>query len=349
MILRLLSVLLLSSYCSIAWSKSVEVTGYGSIENNNIADARNIAIEDAKRVAIEQLFGTYISARTETNNFKIASEKIYSTAKGKLDSYVIIDESKYDDNTFKVNIAATIDQKAVRSHVDTQLTRYNWLKKPRIIFSASKVTGRNGSNIQNAFDTALKKELVQSGFTLLSSDVETPIYASFILTSNLESSITDDEYQGLKIKNSQLLANVELVRNQTAIVVSTSVESAQKAGAYNINAMKTLATKLAQRIARRISIDTNDAWSGSHQQPVIVGITGNKTQSDNIMAYMSNWLVGIEDSSVELQDQQQTKMVIEYQGWPEQLFEQLTIMSKQNTVPFSIEKIHGDSIILAAK
>ncbi|WP_153811020.1 hypothetical protein [Paraglaciecola arctica] len=113
--------------------------------------------------------------------------------------------------------------------------------------------------------------------------------------------------------------------------------------------MKKLASDLAQRIAKRISIDTNDAWSGSHQQPVIVGISGNKLQSDNIMAYMSNWLVGIEDSSVELQDQQQTKLVIEYQGWPEQLFEQLTIMSKQNTVPFSIEKIHGDSIVLSAK
>lgn len=349
MILRLLSVLLLSSYFSFSWAKSVEVTGYGFIENNNIADARNVAIEDAKRVAIEQLFGTYISARTETNNFKIASEKIYSTAKGKLDSYIIIEESKYDDNTFKVNIAATIDQKAVRSHVDNQLNRYNWLKKPRIIFSSSQVSGREGSNLQNAFDTVLKKELLRSGFTLLSSDIETPIYASFILTSNLESSFTDDEYQGIKIKNSQLLANVELVRNQTAIVVSTSVESAQKAGAYNINDMKTLATKLAQRIARRISIDTNDAWAGNHQQPVIVGISGNKTQSDNILAYMSNWLVGIEDSSVELQDQKQTKLVIEYQGWPEQLFEQLTIMSKQNTVPFSIEKIHGDSITLSAK
>jgi hypothetical protein len=349
MILRLLSVLLLSVYFSLAWAKSVEVTGYGFIETNNIADARKVAIEDAKRVAIEQLFGTYISARTETNNFKLASEKIYSTAKGKLDSYVIIDESKYDDNTYKVNIAATIDEKAVRSHVDNQLNRYNWLKKPRIKFSASQVSGPGRSNLQNAFDTALKKALVQSGFTLLSHNVATPIYASFILTSNLESSIISDEYQGIKITNNQLLANVELVRNQTAIVVSTSVESAQKAGAYSINAMKDLATKLANRIAKRISIDTNVAWSGNHQQPVIVGIKGNIEQSDNILAFMTNWLVGIEDSSVELQDRTQTKIVIEYQGWPEQLFEQLTIMSKQNTVPFSIDRIQGDSIILTAK
>ena len=56
MILRLLSVLLLSIYFSFSWAKSVEVTGYGFIENNNIADARKVAIEDAKRVAIEQLF-----------------------------------------------------------------------------------------------------------------------------------------------------------------------------------------------------------------------------------------------------------------------------------------------------
>jgi hypothetical protein len=127
------------------------------------------------------------------------------------------------------------------------------------------------------------------------------------------------------------------------------VESAQKAGAYSINAMKDLATKLANRIAKRISIDTNVAWSGNHQQPVIVGIKGNIEQSDNILAFMTNWLVGIEDSSVELQDRTQTKIVIEYQGWPEQLFEQLTIMSKQNTVPFSIDRIQGDSIILTAK
>jgi hypothetical protein len=59
--------------CSVdALATSIEAKGLGAIVEGNVADARKNALEDAKRVAIEQMLGSYISARTETNNFMLA-------------------------------------------------------------------------------------------------------------------------------------------------------------------------------------------------------------------------------------------------------------------------------------
>lgn len=350
MLVRLLSVvLMLSATFSVSWAKSVEVTGYGVIEQNNLADARKNAIEDAKRVAIEQLFGSYISARTETNNFMLAAEKIYSTTKGRLDSYTITDEQKLDDSTFVVTLLASIDELSVRSEVDQQLSKYNWLKKPRIKFSSATVDGPYQSNLQRAFDTALQNALIDKGFTILTDKFHSSINPSFILSSNLQSSVSTEQFQGMDIKSNQLLASVDLASFQTGIVISNATQSAQKAGADSLNALQKLTNQLAVRIAQRINLDTKVAWLADNQQPVLIEISANQSSSDEILAFIQEWVVGIVGVSKELQNTSTTKVLAQYQGWPEQLFDQLTVMSKQPNVPFSIEQIQGGNIVLAAK
>ncbi len=349
MVVRLLisSVLLLLSFASLA-NKTVSVVGYGAIAQNNVADARKQAIEDAKRVAIEQLFGSYISARTETRNFMLASEKIFSSTKGRIDTYDIVEEGKLDDDTFRVKIKATVDDLGLQSAVDSQLAKYNWLRKPRILLQANQ-SATNNPAVDAMLINKLGEQLRRIGFTVLTPGSSLAMGSSFTLQVATELNGSASDYQGMNLTSHQLVASAQLSTTDTGMVISSPSESASKAGSNQLKIAEGLADQVAKRIAQKIQLDTQVAWLSDSTQPVVLNISGNAEQVSQVISALEQWVVGIRDKTVEQADGQNTRLTLQYQGWPEQLYDQLIALAEQNNVPFSVQQLKGAFIGLASK
>jgi hypothetical protein len=338
---------------AVSASKHVTVLGLGAVVENNVSDARQLAIEDAKRVAIEQLFGSYISARTETQSFMLASEKIYSTSKGRIDRFDILEESMFDESTYQVRITAFIDDHSLLSNIDEQLSKYNWLKKPRILLNPSSVNTVGGQTnndvLSGAFNSALSKYLRQAGFTVLNSQSHGKINPTFTLDTGLDVLIQKSDYQGLNIMTNELIANAQLTAPQAGIVVSSASESAKKAGSNSLTTLRKLSDALAQRITQRIVIDTKSAWLIDNSQPVMLSILASPEQANVIVEALQQRVVGLSGFTIESSEQKNTSLLVQYKGWPEQLFDQLQLLSQQPTMPFSIESVQGATISLITK
>jgi hypothetical protein len=338
---------------AVSASKQVTVLGLGAIVDSNVSDARQQAIEDAKRVAVEQMFGSYISARTETRNFMLASEKIYSTTKGRIDRFDIIEESKFDESTYQVKLTAFIDDHSILPSVDEQLNKYNWLKKPRILLNPAAVNlmsgNANSQVLGSAFNSVLGKHLRQAGFTVLNSQSVGKINATFSLDIGLDVLIQKSDYQGLNILSNELIANAQLTAPQVGIVVSSASAAAKKAGSDSLATLRKLSETLAQRITQRIVLDTKSAWVIDNSQAVMLSIKGSPEQSNVIIEALQQSVVGISGISTESREQASTSLLVQYKGWSEQLFDQLQLLSQQPTIPFSIESVQGATISLTTK
>jgi hypothetical protein len=336
--------------CPFLLAKSVQVTGYGSIIDGNISDARKNALEDAKRVAVEQLLGSFVSSRTETRNFMLASEQIYSTTKGQLDTYKIIEEGAFDDNTFKVIIDAQVDVDILVSDASKVLTARNWLKKPRVKLIDGNTSDVLASGVQGSFKSELGKRLRQAGFTVVSDPQKDTVSASYLITSNLSAAITKANYQGLNINSNQLMVSTILATATTGIIVSNSSEAEDAAGTNSLKVLNKLAAKIASRIAQRISLDVQNTWGKARSYPVKISLLGADA---NLLAAIQHSLAadvpGLTQINLETKTSSQINLLAEYSGWPEQLYDQLNQLSIYQKIPFTVESLQGAHIILGTK
>jgi hypothetical protein len=337
--------------CSVdALATSIEAKGLGAIVEGNVADARKNALEDAKRVAIEQMLGSYISARTETNNFMLASEKIYSTVKGQIDGYDILAEGKVDQDTYFVNILARIDSAKASASVKQQLAKYSWYKQPKIIIQQRDSNGEHAANTLAIFTTELSQSLRKIGFDVISDDASSALIPTFIVSTSLTTRISSNEYQGLEIKSNQVSVAVQLLNAQTGQVLSNATESKQAAGANSLAQFEKMVTKLAFRISQRINLDTKQLWLGDNTHSVLLKLMSNNTeQTQLIESALNNVVVGL--SSLDIQSKSAEKIIYltKYQGWAEQLYEQLNSLSKDPSIPFTVSFFNGSEITLSIK
>ncbi|MFT4807436.1 MAG: hypothetical protein ACI9LX_000755 [Paraglaciecola sp.] len=336
--------------CPQLLAKSVQVTGYGSIIDGNISDARKNALEDAKRVAVEQLLGSFVSSRTETRNFMLASEQIYSTTKGQLDTYKIIEEGAFDDNTFKVIIDAQVDVDVLVSDASKVLTARNWLKKPRIKIIDGNTSDALARGIQGSFTSELSKRLRQAGFTIVSDEQKDTVSASYLVTNNLSAVISEANYQGMNISSNQLMVSTNLSTATTGIIVSNSSEAEDAAGANSLKVLNKLAVKIAYRIAQRISLDVQNTWGKARTYPVKISLLG--TDANFLVAIQQSLgvdVIGLSQINLESKTSTQINLLAEYSGWPEQLYDQLNQLSVYQKIPFTVESLQGAHIILGTK
>lgn len=332
------------------FAREIDVKGLGAIVDSNVADARKNAIEDAKRIAVEQLLGSYISARTETNNFMLASEKIYSTAKGQLDSYTILNEGKLDNDTYQVNILASIDDQKTISDVNQQLKKYKWYKQPSIALALASSNGEYADTTHAIFAAELAKNLQKIGFNLIDSAINSSIAPSFVVRSNLSTRVSSNEFQGMEINSNQVSISAQLINAQTGIVLSSSAESADAAGANTLTAFKKMAKELAYRVAQRINLDTKIVWLSDASQTVLLNLESNDAnQLALIESALNNAVVGLSALQVQSKDAAKISFFAQYQGWPEQLYEQLNQLSQNNSIPFKVSLFKGSEISISAK
>lgn len=331
-------------------AKTVTVNGYGAIVNGNISDARTNALEDAKRVAVEQLLGSFVSSRTETRNFMLASEQIYSTTRGKLDSYRILKEGKVDDSTFKLSIEANVNETELIADAANILGSRNWLKKPRIKILSRTATGLHAKAVQRDFIAQLTNSLKREGFTLVSPEQQNSVSASFIVNSDIAVQTNESDYQGMKIQSNQLMVSSTLTTADTSIVLSTSSEAEDAAGVNTLKVLKKLSAKMSKRIAQRISLDTKNTWLTSQAFPVVLSIDSQASETlAEIQTFLQDDLAGLSQITVENKTSNSLTLLGAYQGWPEQLFDQLSQLSKHQEIPFVVLGLQGSNITLGAK
>jgi hypothetical protein len=336
--------------CPQLLAKSVQVTGYGSIIDGNISDARKNALEDAKRVAVEQLLGSFVSSRTEIRNFTLASEQIYSTTKGQLDTYQIIEEGALDNNTFKVIIDAQVDVDVLVNDVSKILTARNWLKKPRIKIIDVSTPDTLARGIKGSFTNELGKHLRQAGFTVVSDQQKDTVSASYLITSNLSAAITEANYQGININSNQLMVSTSLSTATTGIIVSNSSEAEDAAGANSLKVLNKLAAKIAYRIAQRISLDVKSTWGKARSYPIRISILGaDANLLTAIQQSLSADVIGLTQINFESKTSNKIDLLAEYSGWPEQLYDQLNQLTVYQNIPFTVESLQGAHIILGTK
>lgn len=350
--LKWLCVFVLGTFilCTSLLAKSVQVTGYGSIIEGNLSDARKNALEDAKRVAVEQLLGSFISSRTETRNFMLASEQIYSTTKGQLDTYQIIEEGALDSNNFKVIIDAQIDENILVNNASEVLSSRNWLKKPRIKIIDGSTSDTLARGVQGGFTSELGKRLRLAGFTVVSDQQKDTVSASYLITSNLSAATTESNYQGMKISSNQLMVSTSLATATTGIIVSSSSETEDAAGTNSFKVLNKLAAKIAYRIAQRISLDVQNTWGKARSYPIKISLaSADATVIAAMQQSLAADVLGLTQINLETKTSTQINLLAEYSGWPEQLYDQLNQLSAYKNIPFTVESLQGAHIVLGAK
>src|SRR5690242_15046440 len=75
---------------------TVEASGEAAIFNNDVVQAREKALEDALRNAVEKAVGTVISSESQTRDFELVEDRVYSQARGYVKKYDIVEKKEAD-------------------------------------------------------------------------------------------------------------------------------------------------------------------------------------------------------------------------------------------------------------
>jgi hypothetical protein len=112
---------------------SVTAKGQAAIVNNDKAMARDKAIEDALRRAVEQVVGTMVTSETNTRDFQLLEDNIYTHSKGYVESYKIVSE-KVEDNVYIVDIQAEVSSGKIEGKLKAIGIAISRKGKPRVMF-----------------------------------------------------------------------------------------------------------------------------------------------------------------------------------------------------------------------
>lgn len=329
----------------------IESTGLGLIEQNNLAKARQAAIEDAKRLAVEQLLGSYISARTETKNFMLASEKIYATTKGRLDRFDVLEESKLDEFTYQVKIRAYTDNKAVTTEALKLLKQNKWTKKPRIkIIAKAGVVNTASLQAVGALKANIANSLSQQGFVVL--DESADLGASFDLKLDVNASANKSEFQGMSINTNQVSVSGFLLNAATQDQI-TSVSFAEKQAGDSSESVLKMAQQISKRIVQKVNLETKFRWLDKLENPVLINIiNANSANSANVQAIendLKQAVAGLSGLTTESKTANNTSLSASYLGWPEQLFDQLNQLSTRSDIRFNVVSFEQSKLTLSIK
>lgn len=331
-----------------AYAGQVDVTGLGLISQGDLSKARQAAIDDAKRIAIEQMLGSYISARTETKNFMLASEKVYATTKGRLDKYDILEESKLDESTYQVKIRAYANSNAVAADAVKIIQQNKWNKKARIKLNVkptidSDIAAQAASSVRANLAEALTKE----GFIVL--DESSTLGASFDLSLNVSASANKSDFQGMSINTNQVSVSGSLLNGASQAQI-TSVSFADKLAGDSAQSINKLSAKISKRVVLKVNVQTKFAWLSKLENPILIVIEqASNEQMATIQNNLEQAVIGLSGLATETKNQQQYLLSASYLGWPEQLFDQLIQLSKRSDIAFNVVGFDQSTLTLSIK
>lgn len=142
---------------SLAFAKSVTVTGMGATQ----ADA----VRDGLRQAVEQAVGALISSETVVKNYQVIQDEIYSKSQGYVQDYKVIDQQQTNDGwqvTLKVKVS-TDPNSALLTRLQKLKLIDTGLGDPRIAVIIPEYLG-NQPQYSRTIEMTLINKLQTTGF-----------------------------------------------------------------------------------------------------------------------------------------------------------------------------------------
>ena len=139
---------------------TVTVTGQGTTPH--------AAKMDALRVALEQGAGVEISSRSQTENFELIRDTIFSRADGLVSSYRVIDSGSGAGGSFYCKITAVVSRSAIASEWGEVQSILSQIGQPKImVYITETIDGQTDTS--SILESKIEERLVETGFDVYDS------------------------------------------------------------------------------------------------------------------------------------------------------------------------------------
>ncbi|MFT5484853.1 MAG: hypothetical protein ACI9GW_003521 [Halieaceae bacterium] len=327
----------------------IAAVGIAPIIDNKVVQARKAALEEAKRSAVEQVLGSYVESRTEVGNFALASDKIYSSVKGRIDQYTISLDEQQPGDIYRVEIVATFENDELVSATEKLLKKFHWHKKPRLLIHVQGEGNAAASQVARQLQQGLEQQFRRQGFEVFDTRSGNRQRAGFLLEVATFVKTSEAEYQGVVIKGTEVSATASLKRIGAGEIIASATYNDSKAGGNQAKAFKSINKDASRRLYKEISWQLNEEWL-RHQARgtnIILELSGENLggRLADIKADLNRMLRGAQSITTDSADSEGAVLTVLYSGWPEQLLDELSAaLSGRSNADMAIEGMNGNAL-----
>ena len=333
-----------------SWGADVVAAGLAPVVDGNLVAARKAALEEAKRAAVEQALGSYVESRTQTSNFALASDKIYTTVAGRIPSYeVTLDEAQGD--VYRVEILAAFEDAALLSETEELLKKYHWHKKPRLLISVTSDGDRAAGQAASQLRQALDRRFRRDGFEVYDARGSIGKNAGFKLEAETWLDTVNSDYQGVALTSNQFSVAATLTRVGSGQVIGSTSYNGNRPGANLSKALDALNAEASRVIYRELNWQLNEEWL-KHQSrgtDVVLELSGQSLgpRVTSLKSELSSQLRGLSQVNLDSLDDGSAVLTATYQGWPEQLYDELAVtLERTPSLGLALDGINGNTLQL---
>lgn len=347
------AVLALSIMIFPAHAGQIAAAGIAPIIEQEIVQARRAALEEAKRSAVEQVLGSYVESRTEVGDFELASDKIYSTVKGRIDKYEVTLDEPQDGEIYRVEILATFEDADLISETEVLLKKFHWHKKPRLLIEVKGDGDAASGQFASQMQQGLERQFRRQGFEVFDLRSGNAKRAGFMLQATSFVRTNQSEYQGIVLQNNEVSVTASLKRVGSGEIIASTTFSDSKAGSNQARALKGIIKEGVRRIYRDLNWELNEEWLKYQGRgtSIILELSGAEISSrlTAIKSELNRTLRGIQKITTDAASNESATLSVLYSGWPEQMYDELAaVLSHNPQLGLSIDGLTGNTLQLRA-
>lgn len=348
-VLGVIAALIISSTPS--YAGQISATGVAPIIDQKVIQARKAALEEAKRAAVEQVLGSYVESRTEVSDFALASDKIYSTVKGRIDKYEVTLDEPQDGDIYRVEILATFEDADLITETEALLKKFHWHKKPRLLVEVQGEGDAASGQFASQLQQGLERQFRRQGFEVFDLKSGNAKRAGFLLEATSYVRANESEYQGIALKNNEASVTASLKRVGSGEIIASTTFSDSKAGGNQARALKGITKEAVRRIYRDLNWELNEEWL-KHQgrgTTIVLELSGSDVSARLTLLKneLNRLLRGIQKITTDAASNNSATLSVLYTGWPEQMYDELTSVLDHNPqLGLSIDGLSGNTLQL---
>lgn len=334
-----------------AQADQVAAAGVAPVIDKKIVQARKAALEEAKRSAVEQVLGSYVESRTEVSDFALASDKIYSTVKGRIEQYEVTLDEQQPGDIYRVEILATFASDDLVSETERLLKKYHWHKKPRLLIDVKGDGNPASGQVAAQLQQGLERQFRRQGFEVFDMRSGNAKRAGFLLEASTYVKDSDSEYQGMALKSTEVSVTAALKRIGSGQIIASATFSDSKPGANQAKALKAINKEAARRLYRDINWELNEEWlrHQSRGTDIVLELSGSGLgpRLSDIKTELNRMLRGIQSITTDSASDESAILSVIYTGWPEQLYDELSaVLGHNSRLGLAIDGLNGNTLQL---
>ncbi len=137
-----------------------QVEGFGTVLNNDVAQARDEALIDARRRALEQVAGVQVDAETITRNQVLFDQMIRTQTRGLIQAERLLEDGGTGDGRFRVKIEAWVKGGEVQDRLESLVSELSL-----VIMIPEENLGQ--PQAQPIVENAIVSRLTEAGYRVL--------------------------------------------------------------------------------------------------------------------------------------------------------------------------------------